>query len=199
MKCIWSAGTQSAIESSPSLLPISSSKNDSSRLQLLSHPEVNFSSRGANQPALGPALSPQSQTALLPSSLSASFSSQPEQQALQFLHAHFRNLTSPIDSKLHAFDLTIPIAATCPVVKNAYVASGLTLMAMKQSNVEKKLLAAEYYGRTLRIIRKDIIDAPREEVLGAMLLVNFTEVSCMDKHFPSRLLTPKKGNAIFGT
>jgi hypothetical protein len=163
----------------------------------LSHAEADVSSHGAKHSALDPALSPQSQTALLPSSLSASFASQPEQQALQFLHAHFRTLTTPIDAQLHMFDHTIPLAATCPAVKNAYVAFAITFIAMKHSNVERKILAAEYYGKTLRIIRKDLIHAPREELLSAMLLVNFTEVSSMDKHFPSRLLTPKKGNAIF--
>jgi hypothetical protein len=106
-----------------------------------------------------------------------SFDSQPEQQALQFLHAHFRNLTTPIDAKLYMFDHTISLAATRPVVKNAYVACAHTIMAMKNSDAERKLLAAEYYSKTLKIIRKDLIDAPGEDLLSAVLLVNFTEVS----------------------
>jgi hypothetical protein len=197
LKCTWSTGTHSATQSSPTPLSRSSSKDDSGRLQLLSHAEADISSHGANHSAIDPALSPQSQTALLPSSLSASFASQPEQHALQFLHAHFRNLSTPIDAKLHIFDHTIPLAVTSPAVKNAYVAFALAFIAMKYTNAERKILATEYYGKTLRIIRKDLIDAPQEDVLSAMLLVNFTEVSCMDKHFTSRLLTPKKGNAIF--
>jgi hypothetical protein len=118
---------------------------------------------------------------LLPSPLSKSFGTQPEQQALQFLHAHFRKLTTPIDAKLHMFDHTISLAATCAVVKNAYVACAQTLMAMKDSNTERNILATEYYNKTLRIIRQNLLDAPREDLLWAMLLVNFTEVSCMDK------------------
>jgi hypothetical protein len=82
------------------------------------------------------------------------------------------------------------------VVKNAFVASALAFIAIKHPIAERKILATEYYGKTLRIIRKDLIEAPGEDVLLAILLVNFTEASCMDEHFPSRLLTPKKGNAI---
>jgi hypothetical protein len=183
LRCTWSTATHSATQSSPIPLSRSSSKDDSGRLQLLSHAEADVSSHGANHSATDLTLSPQSQTALLPSSLSASFAGQPEQHALQFLHAHFRNLSTPIDAKLHMFDHTIPLAATSPAVKNAYVAFGLAFIAMKHTNAERKILAAEYYNKTLRIIRKDLIEAPQEDVLSAMLLVNFTEVGCMDKHF----------------
>jgi hypothetical protein len=157
---------------------------------------ANTSSHGAKSTALDSDLSPQSQTELLPSSLSGSFNSQPEQQALQFLDAHFRDLTTPVGVKLHMFDHTIALAATRPVVKNAYVAAAQTFMAMKDSTAERKLISAEYYSKTIKIIRKDLIDAPGEDLLSAVLLVNFTEVSCIDKYFPSHPLTLKAGNAI---
>ena len=81
-------------------------------------------------------------------------------------------------------------------MKNAFIVFTLMFIVIKHPIIERKILAIEYYSKTFRIIHKDLIKALKEDILLAILLVNFIKVSYINKHFLSCLLTLKKGNAI---